>query len=96
MNMNTMRKTAIVEPIPQFCVTKNCCSMAVPSVMTLFPAISLVIMNNDKAGMKTTWIPDFTPFIVNGHMTLLKVVQEFAPRSRDASINAGFNLSSAL
>ncbi len=41
-------------------------------------------------------MPDLTPLIVSGQMTLLKVVQEFAPRSRDASINAGFNLSSAL
>ena len=46
--------------------------------------------------MKTTWIPDFTPFKVKGQMTRLNVVHEFAPKSRDASMRAGFNLSSEL
>ena len=86
----------MVEPIPQFCVTRNCCSIAVPSVITLLPAISRVIMNSDRAGMNTTWIPDLTPFKVSGQITRLKVVHEFAPRSREASIRAGFNLSSEL
>ena len=53
-------------------------------------------MNSDRAGMKTTWIPDLTPFKVRGQMTRLNVVHEFAPKSRDASMSAGFNLSSEL
>lgn len=70
--------------------------MAVPSVMTLLPAIKRVMTKSDRAGMKTAWMPDFTPLMASGKMTRRKVTHEEAPKSRDASINAGFILSSEL
>lgn len=91
-----IKKTAIVEPIPQSCVTKKCCSIAVPSVMTRFPAIKRVIIKRDKAGMNTAWQPDFTPSNVNGKMTRRNVVQPEAPKSLEAVTSYGFNSSNAL
>ena len=46
--MLMIRITPIVEPIPQFWVTRKCCSTAVPKVMTRFPPISRVSMNSDR------------------------------------------------
>src|SRR5690606_2903529 len=94
--MAMIKKTAIVDPIPQSWVTRKCCSMAVPRVITRLPAISLVSINKDKDGIKTTWIPDFTPFNVNGKMTRRKVVHLEAPKSFAASSNDGLRLSKAL
>ena len=90
-NMMRIKNTAIVAPIPQSCVTRKCCSIAVPSVITRFPAIKRVSMNSDKAGMKVTWMPDFTPSIVNGKITRVNVVHFDAPKSLAAAIKVGFN-----
>ncbi len=91
-----MRKTAIVEPMPQSCVTRKCCSMAVPKVITRFPAIRRVIMNRDNAGMKTARQPAFTPLNVKGKTTLRKVAHDDAPKSRAAATRDGFSSSSTL
>ena len=53
--MLMIRMTPIVDPIPQFWVTRKCCSTAVPSVITRFPPIRRVSMNSDNDGMKTAW-----------------------------------------
>ena len=53
LGINAIWMTPIVEPIPQFWLTRKCCSTAVPSVITRFPPISRVSMNNDSDGMKT-------------------------------------------
>lgn len=96
MNMIKNKNTEIVAPIPQSCVTRKCCSMAVPSVMTRFPAINLVNMNSDNDGMNTTWHPVLTPSSVSGKMTRLNVMNFDAPKSLAASMSAGLMLLSAL
>lgn len=66
MNIAMIKITPIVEPIPQFCVTKKCCSIAVPKVITRFPPIRRVSMNKEREGINTAWTPLFTPFNDNG------------------------------
>ena len=68
MNMVKIRITPMVEPIPQFCVVKKCCSIAVPSVITRFPPIKRVSMKRLKLGIKTDWTPLLTPFIDKGKL----------------------------
>ncbi|MNO01273.1 hypothetical protein D3C81_2213720 [compost metagenome] len=82
--------------MPQSWVTRKCCSMAVPRVITRLPVTSRVIINRDSAGINTAWQPDFTPGIVKGSTTRRKVVQREAPRSRAASVSVGFSSSREL
>ncbi|CDN45407.1 hypothetical protein BN871_HK_00030 [Paenibacillus sp. P22] len=94
--MTIIKNTAIVEPMPQSCVTRKCCSMAVPSVMTRLPATSRVIMNSDSAGMNTAWQPALTPSSVSGNTTRRNVVHGDAPRSLAANTRDGLSSSSEL
>ena len=92
----TINTTPIVEPIPQFCVTKKCCSTAVPSVITRFPPIKRVNMKSESDGINTACTPLRTPFIDNGTMTRLNVSHFVAPRSRLAAMSEPGNSSIEL
>ena len=74
LNGQVIRKiTPMVDPIPQFCVTRKCCSIAVPNVITRFPPIKRVNIKSESDGIKTACTPLFTPFNESGKMTRRKV-----------------------
>src|SRR5699024_12881412 len=43
-------------------------------LITLLPAINLVIINSESAGIKVTWTPVNTPRFVKGAITFLNII----------------------
>jgi spermidine/putrescine transport system permease protein len=50
----------------------------------LFPAINLVIINSERAGINVTCTPVLIPSLVKGTITLRNVVNVLAPKSLEA------------
>ncbi|MNL72232.1 hypothetical protein D3C87_1975120 [compost metagenome] len=92
-SITLMTIIASAEPKGQLRAARNCCSMRLPSIITLAPPRMAGTTKLPSAGIKTMIAPPTMPGAVSGRMTRQKVRTGPAPRSSEArtSVQSSFS-----